>query len=101
MHISGRTAAVALPDGAFIVTNLDTSVTVRLEGPAAAIWGECTEKGSVDVPLEHREVAAVLLAHGLLVDSDSDSDTDTDADDTGADGRGHRGDADDQAGRPV
>jgi hypothetical protein len=68
MHISGRTAAVALPDGAFIVTNLDTSVTVRLDGPAAVIWAACTEQGSVDVPVEHRGVADVLLAHGLLVD---------------------------------
>jgi len=68
MIISGRTAAVALPDGAYVVTNLDTSVTARLEGPAAAIWAECTEKGRVDVPLAHRDVADALVLHGLLVD---------------------------------
>jgi hypothetical protein len=72
MIISGRTAAVALPDGAYVVTNLDTSVTARLDGPAAAIWAECTEKGRVDVPQEHRQVAEVLVLHGFLVDQGDD-----------------------------
>jgi hypothetical protein len=68
MYISGRAAAVALPDGAFVVTNLDTSVCVRLDGPAAAIWAECTEQGSAEISPEQRDVADVLRAQGLLVD---------------------------------
>ena len=68
MIISGRTAAVALPDGAYVVTNLDTSVCVRLDGPAAALWAECSEHGSVDISPEHQGVADVMREQGLLVD---------------------------------
>lgn len=67
MHISGRTAAVTLPDGSYIVTHLDTSVCIRLDGPAAALWSECSEHEVVDVPHDQQEIAHLLVEQGFLV----------------------------------
>lgn len=68
MHISERTAAVSGADGDFIVTNLDTSVCIRLDGPAALLWRACSEGEVVDVPASQEAIAEALVAQGFLTD---------------------------------
>lgn len=67
MHISERTATVPVADGTYIVTNLDTSVCIRLDGPAALLWRECTQREVVDVPGKQQAIALALLEQGFLV----------------------------------